>query len=59
MKRNFIPSKRKVIDGTHEMAHFSYLGLVSIEGHGLYAWAALVLLIAHGCKLCRDRFVGE
>lgn len=35
----------KVLHGGHEVAHMSYLALVSVESHGMYGKAALVLLI--------------
>jgi hypothetical protein len=36
---------------TQHVGHLTYLGLVSIEGHGLYALAALFLFISVAVSL--------
>jgi len=38
----------------HETAHISYLSAVSLEGHGVYATCAFVLLVVH-CLLIWHR----
>ncbi len=40
-----IKDQHKIVHGAHHYLHYAYLGLVFVESHGLYGYAAGGLLL--------------